>query len=227
MQKQFTRERLIDSAIAQFEEFGFRSVTIEQIAERAGANRTTFYLHFKSKTELAAAMGERVYPDIIALLHRLDVLGTPDRPTIRRWLKDFAAVIKKRRLIVEMAQEAMASDHVLAQEGLRVIDVFCCEGMAGYLDRLAGEEREIARTRLTLLFLMLDRVFYLTVVHHAKFPANNALDVAADIVWKILYQDVVATNLPDSPAPSTTLPITPPAAKSTEVVKRTRAIRTK
>src|ERR1700756_4261765 len=48
-QKEFTRQRLLDAAEELFESVGYRSATIEEIANRAGANRATFYLHFQGK----------------------------------------------------------------------------------------------------------------------------------------------------------------------------------
>ncbi len=44
-----TRERLIDAALDLFLERGFEATTVDDIAERAGVGRTTFFRHFKSK----------------------------------------------------------------------------------------------------------------------------------------------------------------------------------
>ena len=46
-----TRERLIEAAFALFDERGFEETTVEDVAERAGVGRTTFFRAFKSKEE--------------------------------------------------------------------------------------------------------------------------------------------------------------------------------
>jgi len=47
-----TREKLYDAAIALFEEQGYDATTIEDITERAGTAKGTFYVHFDSKRDL-------------------------------------------------------------------------------------------------------------------------------------------------------------------------------
>ena len=45
------RERLAHAALSLFEERGFEQTTVEDVAERAGMGRTTFFRHFRSKEE--------------------------------------------------------------------------------------------------------------------------------------------------------------------------------
>src|SRR5215471_17847349 len=58
-QREFTRTRLVEAAIEAFKESGYAHATIEEIADRAGTTRATFYLHFKSKSEIIAVLQER------------------------------------------------------------------------------------------------------------------------------------------------------------------------
>jgi AcrR family transcriptional regulator len=51
-QREFTRSRLVDAAVGVFAERGYARATIDDIAERAGTTRATFYLHFKSKSDV-------------------------------------------------------------------------------------------------------------------------------------------------------------------------------
>ena len=53
------RERLEAAAFDLFEERGYESTTVAQIAERAGLNRATFFRHFADKREVILA-GEDV-----------------------------------------------------------------------------------------------------------------------------------------------------------------------
>ena len=54
-----TRERLLDAAQEGINHQGFAATSIEQIIERAGVTKGTFFYHFKSKNELARALIER------------------------------------------------------------------------------------------------------------------------------------------------------------------------
>jgi len=51
-----TRERLTDTAFALFDEHGFDATTVDEVAERAGVSRTTFFRAFRSKEDV-------IFPD--------------------------------------------------------------------------------------------------------------------------------------------------------------------
>ena len=46
------KEQIIDTACEMFLQLGFKSVTMDDLAERMGISKKTIYLHFKNKTEL-------------------------------------------------------------------------------------------------------------------------------------------------------------------------------
>lgn len=56
-----TRERLTDAAFDLFAERGYEQTTVDDIAERAGVGRTTFFRQFHSKEEV-------IFPDHEAML---------------------------------------------------------------------------------------------------------------------------------------------------------------
>src|SRR6476659_540327 len=60
MPKHSARERLADAALALFEESGYEPTTVDDIAERAGVGRSTFFRHFRSKEDV-------IFPDHEAL----------------------------------------------------------------------------------------------------------------------------------------------------------------
>jgi AcrR family transcriptional regulator len=47
-----TRQLLRDAMVLLIGEKGFDAITVQDIAERAGVNRATFYLHYKDKNDL-------------------------------------------------------------------------------------------------------------------------------------------------------------------------------
>lgn len=53
------RDRLIDTALELFYQYGFHAVGVDQIITKAGVTKTTFYYHFPSKDDLAVAALQR------------------------------------------------------------------------------------------------------------------------------------------------------------------------
>jgi AcrR family transcriptional regulator len=64
--KQSTRQRLIEAAFDLFEERGYERSTVDDIAERAGTGRTTFFRAFGSKEEV-------IFPDHEQVLEQIRV----------------------------------------------------------------------------------------------------------------------------------------------------------
>ncbi|WP_332689379.1 TetR/AcrR family transcriptional regulator [Halalkalibacter lacteus] len=52
MKKKPTKERIIDTALLLFEEYGFHAVTVDRIVKESGTSKGGFYHNFKSKDEL-------------------------------------------------------------------------------------------------------------------------------------------------------------------------------
>jgi AcrR family transcriptional regulator len=50
-----TRERLIEAGLDLFYKHGFHAVGLDQIIQKVGTTKTTFYRHFESKEDLALA----------------------------------------------------------------------------------------------------------------------------------------------------------------------------
>jgi AcrR family transcriptional regulator len=86
-QREFTRMCLVEAAIEAFKARGYAHATIEEIADRAGTTRATFYLHFKSKSDIIAVLQERsqqyfrgVYADLGPVAHE------PSLESVRKWI---------------------------------------------------------------------------------------------------------------------------------------------
>ncbi|MGX4688020.1 TetR/AcrR family transcriptional regulator [Streptomyces sp. JNUCC 63] len=75
MSKPSARTRLADAAFALFDERGYEQTTVDDIAERAGVGRTTFFRHYRSKEEV-------IFPDHDRLLELIrDRLATSSHHT--------------------------------------------------------------------------------------------------------------------------------------------------
>lgn len=75
MRKPPARLRLADAAFALFDERGYEQTTVDDIAERAGVGRTTFFRHYRSKEAV-------IFPDHDRLLAVIkDRLATSSHST--------------------------------------------------------------------------------------------------------------------------------------------------
>jgi AcrR family transcriptional regulator len=64
MSKPSARERLAEAAFALFDERGYEQATVDDITERAGLGRTTFFRHYRSKEDV-------IFPDHDQLLEQI------------------------------------------------------------------------------------------------------------------------------------------------------------
>ena len=75
MSKPPARERLAEAAFALFDERGYEQTTVDDITERAGLGRTTFFRHYRSKEDV-------IFPDHDRLLEQIaDRLRTSSHGT--------------------------------------------------------------------------------------------------------------------------------------------------
>jgi len=64
MSKPSARERLAEAAFALFDERGYEATTVDDITERAGFGRTTFFRHYRSKDDV-------IFPDHDRMLDQI------------------------------------------------------------------------------------------------------------------------------------------------------------
>jgi AcrR family transcriptional regulator len=82
-----TRDRLVTAAFELFDEQGYDGTTVDEIATRAGAGRTTFFRHFRGKEEV-------VFPDHDDLLRLVGArLATATPATLDVGLREAARIV--------------------------------------------------------------------------------------------------------------------------------------
>jgi AcrR family transcriptional regulator len=65
------RDEILDAAERFLADLGYAKVTMEDVAREAGVGRTTIYLHFKTKEEVALAVLDRVHARNLEHLRRI------------------------------------------------------------------------------------------------------------------------------------------------------------
>src|SRR5438045_582032 len=75
-----TRQRIVDAARAHFFSHGFRSVTMDDLADELGISKKTLYAHFPGKIELLEAVLADKFADVEAKLKEVTRTHPHDFP---------------------------------------------------------------------------------------------------------------------------------------------------
>jgi AcrR family transcriptional regulator len=157
---------ILDAAVVEFEQHGFRRVALDDVARRAGVSRTTIYRRFANKDELIAAVIERENAALFAdIATELKHAG----PQANYYVEAFTlAILKFRRhrvldrmmrdepaLVIELAAQHYAAALARMAEALRVIFP---EGFADRIGEQAVDELADTILRYAGMVLLLPSV---------------------------------------------------------------------
>ena len=134
----FKRERILQEAVALFYARGFTATTLDDIAAALGVTKPFIYTHFRSKTDLLAAL---CAPTIeLSLAAVADAAKGPGTPTKRlyRALVDFTKVVLQRQANIaiffreekHLAPQALAEITALRKQFDRTLSQLLAEGVA-------------------------------------------------------------------------------------------------
>jgi AcrR family transcriptional regulator len=80
------RQRIVDAARVHFFSHGFRSVTMDDLAEELGVSKKTLYAHFPGKFDLLEAVLADKFASVEAMLKELTRAGSVNFPATLREL---------------------------------------------------------------------------------------------------------------------------------------------
>jgi AcrR family transcriptional regulator len=183
-QRRFTRQHILDAAVSTFLERGYIASTVEDIIERAGTSRRTFYAHFRSKVDVLVEAGESILPEIQEHFSELDeALLAGSREALRDW---FAASLDWRArhgALLSVWEEASAVEPAQEEASREAIEGFP-DLMPNYLARWPKDLHEEARLRVVLLNLQ-------TAGYYKHSPPDemdaDARDLAAETLTNIWH----------------------------------------
>jgi AcrR family transcriptional regulator len=184
-QKRLTRRRLIEGALAAFERKGYAATTIDDIVAEANASRATFYLHFKSKSEVVLVMARTLGTRWRELYRELTTGERLSRKELYDWLDAMAGHYQTNRATVAALDQAAAVEPEVAsvrlanqQESMAVV--------AESIRRWYGSDEEDARIRAALLLAQMDRFFDLWIVYGLEFDRVRAIGTLTDLWFSAL-----------------------------------------
>jgi AcrR family transcriptional regulator len=162
---------------------GYPDTTVDDIARAAGASRATFYLHFKSKSELMSALVDALVPIAVEPYRVLDELLADAGPQLPGRLRAWLAEWLERWTDEAQASHAMLQATMLEPEVelhyLRLSDALI-DTLAGYFGRVPADERAAARERALVLEIMTQRIFALASRSKLPITADRMLDILTE-----------------------------------------------
>jgi AcrR family transcriptional regulator len=183
-QRRFTRQHILDAAIDVFVEKGYIAATVEDIIDRAGTSRRTFYAHFRNKSQVLAEIGESLTPEIKATFARLDDVlleGSPE--AFRAWIQSTMEASERYGSLLPVWEQAMATEPEHEVHRRELVESYP-DLMPRYLARWPKSRQDEARLRVVLLTLELDRFFAHRWPRDME-PAERAR--AADVLTDIWF----------------------------------------
>lgn len=169
-----TRRKIALAAQEEYSEVGYQTSTVERIAARAGVSRATFYTHFSSKVEAFTELWSvHIDDDLINLLHGLnEVAREPERGALRVWLDHALTVWEKHGDLLELTTKIVALEPSTTEPWMKQ-NVRAVETVTNYLARFSPAELPVARIRLGMLLLQLDRMVF--IMHRGALPSGRGV----------------------------------------------------
>jgi AcrR family transcriptional regulator len=184
-QKRLTRRRLIEGALAAFEQKGYAATTIDDIVAEANASRATFYLHFKSKADVVLVMTETLGRRWRELYLELTSGGRLAREALYEWLDGVVENYQTNRVSLQAIDQAVAIEPAVAEVDLATRQESIAV-MAESIERWYGGDSDDARVRAALLLVQMDRFFDLWIIRGVPFDRERAVGALTDLWLTVL-----------------------------------------
>jgi AcrR family transcriptional regulator len=139
----YKRERILEEAVKLFYQRGFTGTTLDDIAAELGVTKPFIYTHFRSKTDLLAAIcTPTIELSLDAVMNAAKGAGSPTE-RLYRAVVDFTQVVLSRQANIaiyfreekNLAPDALAEINALRKKFDRVLSKLLAEGVdAGEFD---------------------------------------------------------------------------------------------
>jgi AcrR family transcriptional regulator len=134
----YKRERILEEAVKLFYERGFTGTTLDDIAAELGVTKPFIYTHFRSKTDLLAAIcAPTIVLSLDAVTNAAKGSGSPTE-RLDRAIVDFTQVVLSRQANIaiyfreekNLAPDALTEINALRKKFDRVLSKLLAEGVA-------------------------------------------------------------------------------------------------
>ena len=102
VQREVTRDRIVEAAQSCFTERGVAATAFDEIALRAGVSRATLYLHFANKNAVLLHLLTMRLGEVRRLYARLVSLEGLDEEAVLMWLTRYADSVRRHRDVLPL-----------------------------------------------------------------------------------------------------------------------------
>ena len=194
-----TRNAILDAADRLLTQFGFRKMTMEDIAQAAGIGKRTIYLHFASKEDIALATADRNIDRLVDKLCAIAEDGARADDRIRRILQLRVEHMFDRAqeyhpgfesLLSALRPAYMRHRERYVEEESKVIARVLCEGQAAGLFA-EGDAMETARLLVLATNALLPFSLSAQALRHRHSVLNQAERMADLLLQGLCSRDEI------------------------------------
>lgn len=205
-QRRFTHQKLVDAARDVFSEKGFSAATIEDVVNAAGASRGTFYLYFKTKSDLVKEMLNGLDSDARTALEGLPELtpGGDNGEVIRIWVEALIDVYESHAVTIQCLYDAEAVDPSLRAILTNMVRLFSEkleDGLTSLRRGKVGSATEEERFLALVLFLQFERLCSFWFTRGVEIDREIAVTTLTRL-WSDALAPVVGRREPTKPTPA-------------------------
>lgn len=184
--KALTRDTLVEAAYAAFEQKGYVDTTVEDIVQRAGTSRPTFYAHFENKAQvLQAVVGKlQLGAEYLRSLQQFRAMKEPTVDGLQVWFEEYAQFYEKNLGIHIAIHQAQIIDREFAHWQINSIrDFIDLWKSAGFIDTADSDD---LRLSALMMFALGDQFMYLWLAHGVPIDRNKATRALAQALLATL-----------------------------------------
>jgi AcrR family transcriptional regulator len=184
-QKQLTRSRLVNAAAECFRERGYAATTIDDVATGAGTTRATFYLHFRTKSDLVQELMAEVHRDTRDVNERLaEAVAAGERASLRAWIDSAFSFWEFVRTFARAESEAATVDDAARARRAESFEGGVDAIVRGLTARSGPDDTH--RVRGVLCYAQLDSAFHRWMQVGWDIDRAEALEVMTSMWWSVL-----------------------------------------
>ena len=174
-----TREQILSSALEAFADRGYVAATIDDIVQRAGIGRATFYLHFDSK----AAVLHELRNTRMTVWSQQDAPrgGAAGRPSVRAFFEKVVDFYTSAPELYTALHQARAADPEFAAAHRETMEANVVEWVR--TDAMPGATEAQLRLAIAMMYTMVDSFMHLWLVDGWTLERDAAIDAMTDALY--------------------------------------------
>lgn len=169
-----TRDHITTAALEAFAERGYVATTVDDIVQRAGIGRATFYLHFDSK----AAVLRELRDSAMTVWSQQEAPRGGSRPSIRTFFEKVVDRYTASPQLHQALHQARAADPEFAAAHRATMETNVGEWIRADAMPGAGEDR--IRTAIAMMYTMVDSFMHLWQADGWPLDREAAVEAMTD-----------------------------------------------